>query len=78
MNFGNYERWLKTKLIQNFLPNLALIVDNTAHHKVQHNPALTSSSGKNDMIDWVSYHGIPFIDQMCKAELYFLTKMHKP
>jgi hypothetical protein len=35
MNFDNYERWLKTKLIPNLPPNSVLLVDNAAYHNVQ-------------------------------------------
>jgi hypothetical protein len=49
MNFDNCERWLKTKLIPNLLPNSVLAMDNAACHNVQLNPAPTSSSQKNAM-----------------------------
>jgi hypothetical protein len=34
MNFDNYERWLKKKLIPNLPPNSVLVVDNAAYHKI--------------------------------------------
>jgi hypothetical protein len=30
------------------------------------------------MIDWLSDRGIPFIDRLCKPELYSLIKLRKP
>jgi transposase len=77
INFDNYERWLKTKLIPNLPPNSVLLVDNAAYHNVQLNPAPTSSSRKSAMIDWLSHRGIPFIDRMCKPELHSLIKFRK-
>jgi transposase len=78
MNFDNYERWLKVKLIPHLPPNSVLLVDNAAYHNVQLNPAPTYSSRKSAMIDWLSGRGIPFSDRMCKPLLYFLIKLRKP
>jgi len=78
MNFDNYERWLKTKLMPNLPPNSVLVVDNAPYHNAQLNPAPTSSSRKSAMIDWLSERGIPFSDRMCKPELYSLIKLRKP
>jgi transposase len=77
INFDNYERWLKTKLIPNLLPNSVLLINNAAYHNVRLNPAPTSSSRKSAMIDWLSDRDIPFSDRMCKPELYSLIKLRK-
>jgi hypothetical protein len=53
-------------------------VENAAYHNVQLNPAPASSCRKSAMIDWLSDHGIPFSDRMCKPELYSLIKLRKP
>jgi hypothetical protein len=60
MNFDNYERWLKTKLIPNLPPNSVLLMYSTAYHNIRLNQAPTSSSQKNAMIGWLSDCGIPF------------------
>jgi hypothetical protein len=60
MDFDNYERWLKTKLIRNLPPSLILIMDSAAYHNVQLNPASSSSSRKRAVIDRFSNPGIPF------------------
>jgi hypothetical protein len=52
-------------------------VDNAAYHNEQLNLAQTSSQ-KSAISNWLSDHGIPFSDRMCKPELYFVIKMHKP
>jgi hypothetical protein len=62
MNFDNYEKWLKMKLIPNLLPNSVLLVDNAAYHNAQLSPAPTSSSSSFSMINWLSDRGIPFSD----------------
>jgi transposase len=77
INFDNYEKWLKTKLIPNLPPNSVLLVDNAAYHNVQLNAAPTSSSRKSAMIDWLSDRGISFSDRMCKPELCSLIKLRK-
>jgi hypothetical protein len=77
MDFDNYERWLKIKLISNFLPKFDISSRQCSL------PKCTTRSNsnffipkKNAMIDWLSDCGIPFSEQMCKPELYSLTNLH--
>ena len=78
MNYINYEKWLKTQLIPNLPPSSVLVIDNAPFHNVQLNPAPTSSSKKQEMIDWLTRHGIPFTNSMYKPELYTIIKIWKP
>jgi hypothetical protein len=77
MDFDNYDRWLKIKLISNFLPKFDISSRQCSL------PKCTTRSNsnffipkKNAMIDWLSDCGIPFSEQMCKPELYSLTNLH--
>ncbi|KAJ4425806.1 hypothetical protein ANN_27432 [Periplaneta americana] len=55
MNFANYEKWLKERLIPNLPQNSVLVVDNAPYH-VQMNRAPTSNSRRNVMISWLEMH----------------------
>jgi hypothetical protein len=78
MNYENYEKWIKTKLIPNIPPNSVMVIDNAPYHNVQLNLAPRSSSRKGDMIKWLSERGIPFSNAMMKPELYSIIKINKP
>lgn len=78
MNYSNYEKWVRSRLLPNLPPNSVVVIDNAPYHNVQIDPAPTSSSRKADMTRWLTEHGIPFTDAMYKPELYSLIKMHKP
>jgi hypothetical protein len=48
MNFDNYKKWLKTKLIPNFPPNNVLAIDSASYQNVQLHLAPTSASSKQE------------------------------
>lgn len=78
MNFENYEKWVKLKLIPNLQPNSVVIIDNAPYHNKQENPAPTTSSRKADMINWLSERNIAHSSSMFKPELYSIIKSYKP
>ncbi|XP_063633868.1 uncharacterized protein LOC134804684 [Cydia splendana] len=77
MNFVNYEKWLKEKLIPNLKPNSVLIVDNASYHNKLLNRAPTSNSNKQEMMDWLTEHNISYNRLMYKTSLYELIKQNK-
>jgi transposase len=78
MNFENYEKWLREKLIPKLPTNSVVVIDNGPYHNVllQHTP--NSNSRKVDMMNWLASHGIPCSDDMFKPQLYRLIQIHKP
>jgi hypothetical protein len=78
MNFQNYEKWLREKLIPNLRPNSVVVIDNGQYHNVLLERTPTSNSKKVDTINWLSSHGIPSFDDMFKPQLYRLIQIHKP
>jgi hypothetical protein len=48
MNYSNYKKWLKDKLIPNLPPN-SVVIYNASYHNVQLDPATTSASTKAEM-----------------------------
>lgn len=78
MNFINFEKWLREKLIPNLPQKTVLVVDNAAYHNVLSKRIPNSNSLKEDMLQWLSSQGIPCSSDMLKPELYKLIQMHKP
>lgn len=78
MNFVNYEKWLKTKLIPNLPERSVLVIDNAPYHNVQVNRAPTFATKKAEMQKWLSERSISYTDSMLKPELYDLIKLNKP
>lgn len=78
MNYENYERWVRTKLIPNLKPNSVVVIDNAPYHNKQESPAPTTSTRKAEMIKWLSDRNIAHSNTMYKPELYSIIKMHKP
>jgi transposase len=64
MNFQNYEKWLREKLIPNLPPNSVVVIDNAPYHNVLLERTPTSNNKKMDMINWISSHSIPCSDDM--------------
>ena len=56
MNYANYEKWLKERLIPNLSSNSVLVIDNATYHNVQLNRAPNSNSRRDFMISWLKYH----------------------
>lgn len=77
INFTDYERWLKTKLIPNLKPYSVVVIDNAAYHNTIKDPAPTSESSKVDMKTWLTSKGILFREDMLKPELYALICENK-
>lgn len=78
MNFDNFYKWLSEKLIPNLQPNSVIVLDNAPYHNKVLNPAPTSSSTKEIMIEWLVQKGIPVSTSMLKPEIYSIVKTHKP
>lgn len=77
MNSDNYLKWLQEKLIPNLPPQSVVVMDNAAYHNVEINKAPTSSSKKQEIINWLQKNNVPFSETMLKPELLLLTKMAK-
>lgn len=56
MNYTNYEKWLKEKLIPNLPPRSVLIIDNAPYHNVQNEKPPHSRSRRDQMISWLQKH----------------------
>lgn len=78
MNFENYQKWIREKLIPNLPSNSVLVIDNAPYHNVQLNRAPTSNSRKAEMVNWLLEHNVPCSESMLKPQLHALIQMNKP
>lgn len=77
MNFTNYQKWIREKLIPNLPPKTTLIIDNAPYHNVQVDRCPTAATKKADIKAWLSRHGIEYPENFLKPELLNLCKIHK-
>lgn len=78
MNFENYQKWIKEKLLPNLQPKSVVIIDNAPYHNKQVNKCPTSASTKAVMQAWLRQHDIPYAEGALKPELYGLIQTVKP
>ncbi len=78
MNNENFMKWVTTQLLPNLPEKSVLVLDNAAYHNVTVEKNVTSSSRKQEMLDWLTKHNIPCNSSMTKVELYDLVKTHRP
>jgi hypothetical protein len=77
MNWGNFEKWLKTQLIPNLPPKSVLVVDNASYHNTKELRDPTMGTKKGDMIKWLQDRNIPVEERLLKPEVYNIVKRHK-
>ncbi|XP_046428166.1 uncharacterized protein LOC124183570 [Neodiprion fabricii] len=77
MNYENYEKWLRSRLMPNLPPNSVVIVDNASYHNKQSELAPTSNTKKADMQKWLRDRDIQYRENMLKPELYHLIKLNR-
>lgn len=76
MNFENFNKWTKEKLLPN-LPARSLIdMDNAAYHSVQEDRKPTMASTKAVMQVWLQRHDVEFDLSLRKCDLLPLIKQH--
>lgn len=78
MNFVNFKKWLEEKLIPNLAANSVVVIDNASYHNKLDERCPTQATRKDDVKDWLRNHGLPFRDDMLKAELLNICKRNKP
>lgn len=77
MNFNNYSKWLRERLLPNLPPRSVLVIDNAPYHNKQHLKVPNFNRPKNEMQEWLTKKNIPFSENMLKVELYNLIKLGK-
>lgn len=77
MNFNNYEKWVKEKLLPNLPPRSVVVIDNAPYHNVQVEKVPNTSNRKDVIQNWLREHNIPFEQKLLKAELLEIVKANK-
>jgi hypothetical protein len=75
INSNKYEKWLKTKYIQNFPPNCLLVVD-IAYQNMQYRLAPHSTTQKQEMNNWLSTCNSHFNKNLQTTLKTFKTHIH--
>lgn len=77
MNAGNYQKWIKEKLLPNLPPQSVLVVDNASYHNVVSDPVPASNSKKADMLAWLNKYNTSYPEKNIKPILYDIIKKNK-
>lgn len=80
MNGEHFEDWWTTKLLPNLQPATVIVMDNAPYHTVMTDETRSPSTKakKAELQEWLTAHQVPYEDNMIKAELWQLIRMHKP
>ncbi|XP_034836882.1 uncharacterized protein [Maniola hyperantus] len=73
VTFGS---WILNELMPNLEVNSVVILDNTKHHCEKYCETPKKTSPSYIMVDWLTYHEIPFSDTMNTVELYTLIEKY--
>ncbi len=73
MNWDNFSKWFKDKLLKNIPKNSLIIMDNAAYHNVLVEEAFPKKSHSVKRLrEWLSKNEIPWTEDMLKSELFDL------
>lgn len=76
MNFVNFSKWTREKLLPNLPPNSVIVMDNASYHSVQEDKKPTITSTKANMQTWLQRHNVEFDMSLRKCDLLNLIKQH--
>lgn len=78
MNYNNFEKWVREKLLPSLPPNSVIVMDNAKYHCNEVDKAPTMCSLKKEMQDWLKRHNIEYTEAMKKRDLQELINQNKP
>ena len=79
MDWNNFSRWFKDQLLPNIPKRSIIVMDNACYHNVaEENSFPKSNSSKEEFRKWLDENEIPWGQDMLKAELFALCKLHEP
>ena len=73
MTSEHFEEWFNDSLMPNIPANSLIVKDNAPYHSHRLEPVPAMSSRKQIMQDWLTTHGIEFLENALKRELYIYT-----
>jgi hypothetical protein len=79
MDWGNFSRWFAEQLLPNIAENSIIIMDNASYHNTTEESTFPKSNARKENIrKWLDDKGIPWGEDLLKAELYALCKSFEP
>jgi len=79
MDWENFSRWFTEQLLPNIPINSIIIMDNASYHNaLEENSFPVSNSSKEKLRKWLDDKEIPWGQDLLKAELYALCRLHEP
>lgn len=79
MDWGNFSKWFEDQLLPNIPNNSMIIMDNASYHNTtEENTFPKSNARKKYLCSWLDDKGIPWGEDMLRAELYALCKLFEP
>ena len=79
MDWGNFSRWFTEQLLPNIPENSIIIMDNASYHNTTEESAFPKSNArKENLRKWLDDRGVPWGEDLLKAELYALCKLFEP
>jgi transposase len=79
MDWGNFSKWFTEQLLPNIPENSIIIMDNASYHNTTEESTFPKSNARKENIrKWLDDKGIPWGEDLLKAELYALCKSFEP
>ena len=79
MDWGNFSKWFTEQLLPNIPQNSIIIMDNASYHNTTEESTFPKSNARKENIrKWLDDKGIPWGEDLLKAELYALCKSFEP
>ena len=79
MDWGNFSKWFTEQLLPNIPENSIIIMDNASYHNTtEENTFPKSNARKETLCKWLDDKGIPWGEDLLRAELYALCKLFEP
>ena len=79
MDWGNFSKWFTEQLLPNIPENSIIIMDNASYHNTTEESIFPKSNArKENLRKWLDDKGIPWGEDLLKAELYALCKLFEP
>ena len=79
MDWGNFSKWFTEQLLPNIPENSIIIMDNASYHNTTEENTFPKTNARKESIrKWLDHRGIPWGEDLLKAELYALCKLFEP
>lgn len=79
MDWGNFCKWFTEQLLPNIPADSIIIMDNASYHNTAEENTFPKSNARKEYLrNWLDDKGIPWGENMLRAELYALCKLFEP